>query len=216
MRKITLTFDNGPTPGITESVLAILAERGIKTTFFVLGNRIGDPAGAALLDKIVAHGHWVGNHSFTHSVAFGDSAQPGYAAREIGDTQALLAGHGLSERIFRPFGNYGLLGPHLLSEEALAYLMENRFTCIVWNSVPHDWDDPDHWVERCLADVARQDWTVVVLHDIENAVLKRLPELLDALEQLGVEIVQPFPEEVVLIREGKPVSLQPSHVAGRT
>jgi peptidoglycan/xylan/chitin deacetylase (PgdA/CDA1 family) len=216
MKKITLTFDNGPTPGVTEAILAILAERGIKTTFFVLGNRIYDPVGAALLDKIAACGHWVGNHSFTHSVAFGDSTEPGYAIGEIGDTQALIHARGISGRLFRPFGNFGLLGPHLLSEEALAYLMEHRFTCIVWNSVPHDWDDPDHWVERCLQDVEKQDWTVVVLHDIENAAVKRLPELLDALEEQGVEIVQSFPEEVVLIREGEPASLKSNHVAGRS
>src|SRR5260221_64141 len=166
MKKVTLTFDNGPTPGVTEAILAILAERGIKTTFFVLGSHLCNPVGADLLDKIVAHEHWVGNHSFTHSVAFGDSAESGYAIHEIGDTQALIAARGISERLFRPFGNFGLLGPHLLSEEALAYLMEHRFTCIVWTSVPHDWDDPAHWVERCLSDVAKQDWTVVVLHDI--------------------------------------------------
>ena len=213
MKKVTLTFDNGPTPGVTESILAILAERGIKTTFFVLGSRICDPVGAALVDKIVAHGHWVGNHSFTHSVAFGDSAELGYATREIRDTQALIAEHGISKRLFRPFGNFGLLGPHLLNEEALAYLMEQRFTCIAWNSVPHDRDDPAHWVERCLSDVAKKDWTIVVLHDIENASLKRLPELLVGLDELGIEIVQQFPEEVVLIRDGKPVSLQPGHVA---
>ncbi|CAB3807722.1 polysaccharide deacetylase family protein [Pararobbsia alpina] len=216
MKKITLTFDNGPTPGVTESILAILAERGIKTTFFVMGNRIGDPVGAALLDKIVEHGHWVGNHSFTHSVAFGDSTEPGYALREIGDTQALIAERGISERLFRPFGNFGLLGPHLLSEEALAHLIEHRFTCIAWNSVPHDWDDQAHWVERCLSDVAKQDWTVVVLHDIEDASLERLTELLDGLAKQGIEIVQSFPEEVVLIRDGEPVSLKPSHVAGRS
>ncbi|MFL9912832.1 polysaccharide deacetylase family protein [Paraburkholderia fungorum] len=216
MKKITLTFDNGPTPGVTEAILAILAERGIKTTFFVLGNRISDPVGAALLDKIAAHGHWVGNHSFTHSVAFGDSTEPGYAIGEISDTQALIDAGGISGRLFRPFGNFGLLGPHLLSEEALAYLMEHRFTCIAWNSVPHDWNDPAHWVERCLADVEKQDWTVVVLHDIENAAVTRLPELLDALEEQGVEIVQSFPEEVVLIREGEPASLKSNHVAGRS
>ncbi len=215
MKKVTLTFDNGPTPGVTEAILAILAERGIKTTFFVLGSRLCNPVGTDLLDKIVAHEHWVGNHSFTHSVAFGDSAESGYAIHEIGDTQALIAARGISERLFRPFGNFGLLGPHLLSEEALAYLMEHRFTCIVWNSVPHDWDDPAHWVERCLSDVAKQDWTVVVLHDIENASVKRLPELLDGLEKLGVDIVQSFPEEVVLICDGEPMSLKPGHVARR-
>jgi hypothetical protein len=64
-----------------------------------------------------------------------------------------------------------------------------------------------------ISDVAKQDWTIVVLHDIENASLKRLPELLVGLEEHGIEIVQSFPEEVVLIRDGKPVSLQPGHVA---
>src|ERR1700730_236688 len=102
MKKITLTFDNGPTPGVTEPILAMLAERGIKTTFFVLGNRICDAVGAALLDKIVAHGHWVGNHSFTHSVAFGDSTEPGYAIREVGGTQALIAGRALAAGAFCP------------------------------------------------------------------------------------------------------------------
>jgi hypothetical protein len=142
-----------------------------------------------------------------------DSTEPGYATREISATQALIGEHGISKRLFCPVGNFGLLGPHLLNEEALAYLMEQRFTCIAWNSVPHDRDDPAHWVERCLSDVAKQDWTVVVLHDIENASLKRLPELLVGLDELGIEIVQHFPEEVVLIRDEKTVSLQPGHVA---
>src|ERR1700682_4056829 len=106
MKKITLPLHNVTSPGVTEPILAMLAERGIKTTFFVLGNRICDAVGAALLDKIVAHGHWVGNHSFTHSVAFGDSTEPGYAIREIGDTQALISGHDISERLFRPVGSF--------------------------------------------------------------------------------------------------------------
>jgi hypothetical protein len=86
---------------------------------------------------------------------------------------------------------------------------------VLWNSVPHDWDDPEHWVERCLADVGHQDWTVVVLRDIENAALARLPELLDRLGQAGVEIVQDFPDHVVLTRGGATASLTPEHVAGR-
>jgi peptidoglycan-N-acetylglucosamine deacetylase len=215
MKKVTLTFDNGPTPGITERILAILAERGIQSTFFVVGERLKIPEAAALLDHIVAAGHWVGNHSLTHSVAFGESTERGYAAREISETQALIGKYGEPARLFRPFGNFGKLGPHLLNEEALAYLLAHEFTCVAWNSVPHDWDDQAHWVERCLADVARQDWTVVVLHDIENAALARLPELLDRLAQQQVEIVQRFPEDVVLARDGHTVSLLPDYVAGR-
>src|SRR4029077_18310068 len=40
---LTLTFDNGPEPGVTPRVLDILRERGIKATFFVIGEKLGDP-----------------------------------------------------------------------------------------------------------------------------------------------------------------------------
>lgn len=213
MKRITLTFDNGPTPGVTESVLSTLAKRGVKATFFVLGKCIATAAGAALLDRIVADGHWVGNHSYNHDVAFGDSVESGYAMREIGDTQKLISSREVPVKLFRPFGSFGVLGPQMFNREAVDYLVEHRFTCISWNSVPHDWDDPDNWVERCLADVARQPWTTVVLHDVENAAAERLPELLDRLEREQVQIVQSFPEEVILIRDGKPVSLKPDHIS---
>lgn len=82
-------------------------------------------------------------------------------------------------------------------------------------SVPHDWDDQAGWVGRCLADIARQDWTVAVLHDIANASLARLPELLDRLGDAGVEFTQEFPEKVILTRDGELVSLLDTYVAER-
>jgi hypothetical protein len=54
--------------------------------------------------------------------------------------------------------------------------------------------------------VATRDWTTVVLHDVENAVLPRLPEFLDRLQSLGVEFRQEFPEDVVAMRHGVPVA----------
>jgi hypothetical protein len=54
--------------------------------------------------------------------------------------------------------------------------------------------------------VAGRDWTVVAIHDVENAALPRLPELLDRLDSLGVEFRQDFPEDVVITRRGELVS----------
>jgi peptidoglycan/xylan/chitin deacetylase (PgdA/CDA1 family) len=215
VKKITLTFDNGPTPGVTDKVLDILARRSLNATFMVVGQNLFDPSAAALLDDVSAAGHWIGNHSLTHTVAFGERHDAGYAEHEIGETQRLLGDHVHARRFFRPFGNSGLLGPHLLSEAALTYLLRNRYTSVLWNSVPHDWDDQTGWVERCLGDVARQDWTVAVLHDIANTSLARLPELLNRLNDAGAEFTQEFPEEVILTRDGQPVSLLHTYVAER-
>jgi peptidoglycan/xylan/chitin deacetylase (PgdA/CDA1 family) len=90
MKRIALTFDNGPTPEVTGAVLAILRARGIKATFFVVGASLADPRGPALLDEIAAEGHWIGTHTLTHSIAFGECNEPGYAAREISEPQASL------------------------------------------------------------------------------------------------------------------------------
>jgi hypothetical protein len=77
---------------------------------------------------------------------------------------------------------------------------------VLWSSVPGDWKDQDGWVDRCISEVAGRDWTVVAIHDVENAALPRLPELLDRLDSLGVEFRQGFPEDVVILRRGELVS----------
>jgi peptidoglycan/xylan/chitin deacetylase (PgdA/CDA1 family) len=66
LKRLTLTFDNGPTPGITERVLDILARHGWPATFFVIGRQLRDPAAAALLPKIEQAGHRIGNHTLNH------------------------------------------------------------------------------------------------------------------------------------------------------
>jgi peptidoglycan-N-acetylglucosamine deacetylase len=91
-RRVTLTFDNGPTPGITEGVLEILDRENIRSTFFVIGNKLTHPAAASVAKKAHSAGHWIGNHTLTHSVAFGDRPDPAYAAHEIGDTQTNCSG----------------------------------------------------------------------------------------------------------------------------
>ena len=47
-RRVTLTFDNGPTPGVTERVLEILDRENIRSTFFVIGQNLGSPAATSL------------------------------------------------------------------------------------------------------------------------------------------------------------------------
>ncbi len=103
-------------------------------------------------------------------------------------------------------GGGGVIGPHLLSRAALQLLLDGKFTCVLWSSVPGDWKDLAEWVERCVADVMAREWAVVAIHDLENAALPRLPELLDRLQSLGVEFRQDFPEDVVMMRRGEVTS----------
>jgi peptidoglycan-N-acetylglucosamine deacetylase len=212
-RRVTLTFDNGPTPGITERVLEILERQGIRSTFFVIGRKLTDPEAASLARQCHAAGHWIGNHTFSHSVAFGDRPEADFAADEIATTQRAIGDLSHPNKLFRPYGNSGLIGRHLLSRAAIAYLLANRFQTVLWNCVPGDWRDAAGWVETCIAEVFENDWSVVVLHDIESGCLPRLPELLQRLNDLGAVYEQDFPESVILTRDGKTVNLSPEYVS---
>src|SRR6266404_6320197 len=98
----TLSFDNGPTPGITEGVLEVLARYGLLSTFFVIGQRLEAPRNAALLQAISAAGHWIGNHTWSHSVAFGDRPDAACAREEI--DRAPTASRGCEKPIMRCAG----------------------------------------------------------------------------------------------------------------
>lgn len=67
-RRVALTFDDGPDPQRTPAVLDLLARQGVRATFFVVGARA--EAHPELVRRMVAEGHVVGNHSYTHSWRF--------------------------------------------------------------------------------------------------------------------------------------------------
>jgi peptidoglycan-N-acetylglucosamine deacetylase len=210
--RVTLTFDNGPTPGVTERVLEVLERARILSTFFVIGNKLDQPAAASLMKQAHAAGHWIGNHTLSHTVALGDRPERNYAVNEIEGAQERIGSFAHADKLFRPYGNSGLLGPHLLSRAALDHLLAKNYRTILWNNVPGDWRDPEGWVERCIARASAEPWSVVVLHDIGMGCLVRLPELLRRLEDLGVAFEQDFPDSVTLTRGGRIVTLPGNYV----
>ena len=203
---VTLTFDNGPTPGVTDRVLDVLAARRLLATFFVVGNRLARPGARALAERAVAEGHWIGNHSATHRTALGSLDDPAAIDAEIDDCERLLDGLRHADRLFRPFGNGGAIDDRMLGAHAVGRLVDGGYTCVLWSSVPHDWDDPTGWVSRAVDDVVATDHTVLVLHDTPGACVDRLEELLDRLSALGVTFEQSFPESCIPLRRGAPTS----------
>ena len=204
--EVTLTFDNGPEPGVTEQVLEVLAQHEIRATFFVLGSKLADPARRRLAQQAHAAGHWIGNHTMTHGVPLGQLREPGAARREILETEKLMGDLAHPDHFFRPFGGGGELGPHLLNNEAVETLRQNRMTCVLWNAIPRDWVDPDGWTEVALEQCLAHPWTVLVLHDLPTGAMRHLGGFIDAVRQHGGTFRQDFPAECVPIRRGEVIA----------
>lgn len=205
MARLTLTFDNGPVAGATGKIVDLLAARGHKATFFVVGDRLADPAARRETERAHRQGHWIGNHTMTHSGPLGQRSDPGHAVAEIEGAQRMIGELAHEGRFFRPVGGGGILGRHLLSAEAAEFLVANKYTMVIWNNVPRDWVAPkDQWVDRALAAMGSSEWTLLVLHDhCLGEMMPTLADFLDRVEGQGVEIVQEFPEWCVPIRKGR-------------
>lgn len=202
MARVTLTFDNGPDPEGTPRVLEALKRRGLEATFFVLGRNLESQQGQDLARRIADGGHRLGNHTYSHTIPLGQDLRPDAVELELERTQLLLEQVGTPDRLFRPYGGQGRIGPHLLSPRALDWLQARRMTCVLWNAVPGDFRDGEGWVEPGLLQVRGQEHALVVLHDAKPTAMRHLDRFLDALEAEGHTFERDFPDGCLPVQNG--------------
>jgi peptidoglycan/xylan/chitin deacetylase (PgdA/CDA1 family) len=211
--EVTLSFDNGPEPAVTPRVLEVLEKFGIRATFFMLGSKLADPARRGIAKRVHAEGHWIGNHTMTHSVPLGRLSDPAKAIAEIVEAQALIGELAHPDRLFRPFGGGGDIGPHLLNRAALEVLRQERMTCVLWNAIPRDWEDPRGWAEVALAQCLAQPWTLLVLHDLPTGAMGRLRIFIERVLDHGGRFRQDFPALCVPILRGNALAALAPYVS---
>lgn len=173
-----MTFDDGPGPH-TGRLLDELAAKGVKATFFVLGeNARRHPE---LIRRMVAEGHEVENHSWDHPDM--RKLSPEERQKEIGDTLALLTSLGAEPRFFRP--PYGAYDP-ALAEQA----RRDGLTLVLWT---HDSVD---WRYHSVADLESHALPagagahgVFLFHDIHDTTIDAMPAVLDELASKGCHFV---------------------------
>lgn len=176
-RSVVLSFDDGPNPASTPAILAALHSRRVHATFFLIGERIERYPQLASL--IVAEGHQVGNHSYSHPRMVLE--HPHAYAREIDRTDRLIRSLGYVGRIdFRP--------PYGQKLVVLPWLLARRHKLsVLWNVDSRDWidHDPTSIAQRVISQA--RPGSIVLLHDLPQTA-QALPKILDGLAQRGYSI----------------------------
>ncbi len=127
---IAMTFDDGPSPELTPKLLDILKARGIKATFFVVGQNAAQYPD--ILKRMVAEGHEIGNHSWSHP-ALTKLGADGVAKQIESTNEAIEKATGQKVTVMRP--PYGATSQILNHRFADQYGMK----VILWSVDPLDW-----------------------------------------------------------------------------
>ena len=171
---IYLTFDDGPTPGITEKVLEILSSYNAKATFFCIGKNVAE--NADLYQSIIASGHSIGNHTNNH--------KNGWKTDNINYFQNIEeCAKNVNSKLFRP--PYGKIKPSQTN------YLKDRYKIIMWNVLSGDFD-PTLSKEKCLKNVLNltDSGSIVVFHDSIKAserMLYTLPLMLEHFTKKGFQ-----------------------------
>lgn len=159
--ELALTFDDGPNPKWTPRLLELLAEHDLRATFFLVGQFA--EAEPALARRIVAAGHLIGNHSWSHpNLALTPARR---VAEELTRTSAVLEQiAGVPVTYFRP--PYGARRPFVLRTARRLGMVP-----VTWNAMTTDWKDlsADAIAGRLtnrIEGLERRGWAAnIVLHD---------------------------------------------------
>ncbi|MBT8394507.1 MAG: polysaccharide deacetylase family protein [Bacteroidia bacterium] len=184
-KTLYLTFDDGPTPEITDWTLSKLKEYKAKATFFCVGNNIAKHPD--LFENILHSGHKIGNHTYNHLKGWRTSTK-NYLS-DINKTQHLIdlimkIKVDNAPLLFRP--PYGQIRP----KQGKA-LNELGFKVVMWNVLSFDWNK-EVSKESCLENVLSnaKEGSIVVFHDsikAEKNMRYALPKVLDHYSKIGFD-----------------------------
>lgn len=174
--RVALTFDDGPSSEYTEKLLDGLKERGVKASFFLIGENAKE--NPEIVERMYKEGHLLGNHTYHHVDITRLSREE--AKKEIGETDRVVStitGEHLAY-MRPPFGVW---------QQDLEVEME--VMPVMWSVDPLDWTtgNVSEIVNKVVTDVDEND--IILLHDCYGSSVDAALQIIDILQKEGYEFV---------------------------
>lgn len=180
-KELFLTFDDGPTPDVTDWVLDELKLFNAKATFFCIGNNVRQHQ--QLFNRILKEGHSIGNHTFNHIKGW--KTKTNEYLENVFEAEKTITENfnGFPKsKLFRP--PYGQIKPNQGKK-----LMELGYKIVMWDVLPFDWDKTVS-NQECLDIVVSKskNGSIIVFHDsvkASNNMKFTLPKVLEHFTEKG-------------------------------
>lgn len=173
-KKIYLTFDDGPVPGVTTEALSLLKKYDVKATFFCVGENVKKHP--EIFQQIIAEGHSVGNHTMHHVDGWKHSWFD--YMRDVKECAQTF-----QSKLFRP--------PYGHMRRSQFQTLARRCKVIMWDVLTCDYDKSyarEHCLELAL--MYSREGSIVVFHDSEKArerMLYAMPRYIEVMKERGFE-----------------------------
>lgn len=177
---IAITFDDGPNREFTPRILSLLKKYNAKATFFCIGKHIG--TNPELFRKLIAEGHTVGNHTYSHSNNFGFFSSEKVVS-ELRKTNSITKEiSGLELKLYRPA--FGVTNPNVKMA-----LQLTKLTSIGWSKRSLDTTglSEENIVKRITKNLKKGD--IILLHDLSAKSVAVLEHLLLFLQTNKMQAV---------------------------
>lgn len=183
LKEVVLTFDDGPMPGITRSILDTLDRFCTKATFFSVGRMaIAYPA---MTKEILARGHTLGTHTWSHPMRL-PRLSPAAARDQIESGFAAVAA--AADAPIAPFFRFPGLND---SPTLLSYLQDRGIAAFTVDVVSNDSyiGDANRLIAHTLERVEADRGGIILFHDIKHVTARALPAILAELKARGFKVV---------------------------
>jgi peptidoglycan-N-acetylglucosamine deacetylase len=177
---VAMTFDDGPHPTLTSRLLDILKTKGVKATFFLIGQNAA--AYPDIVRRIAAEGHEIGNHSWSHPQL--TKLNPAALRQELERTSSTI-----SELIGKPIAV--MRPPYGATSDYINHWINREFgmKVILWSVDPLDWKYRNSAsVEHRILAGARPG-AIILSHDIHATTVAAMPDVFDSLLAKGYKFV---------------------------
>ncbi|HKM35486.1 MAG TPA: polysaccharide deacetylase family protein [Lachnospiraceae bacterium] len=176
IKKVALTFDDGPHPYYTEQLLDGLKDRGVKVTFFVTGQHAEKYPD--IIKRISEEGHLIGNHTYSH-IQLKDNNRDAYKQELIQTNEILFELTGKEiEYVRPPYGSWDK-----------KFEKELNMFPVLWNVDPLDWCSTNTAsVTKKVVDRVEEN-DIILMHDEYESTVTAALQIIDILQKKGYTFV---------------------------
>ena len=192
--EVALTFDDGPWPGNTQAVLKALADQCLRATFFPIGKHA--TYHPEILKQVVAAGHTIGNHTWSHQDLQALLKKSGEDAAIEEIEKGASAVHMMAGAPTAPFFRF----PDLRHPpEMLTYLGGRNIASFSTDIDSFDFKikKPEELIRSLMGKLNKLGKGIILMHDFQKVTSIALPQILGELQKNGFKVVHMVPKDML-------------------